>query len=276
VSLIGAKPVFVDINENNFNIDISKIKTAITVKTKAIIPVHLYGQPVDMDHLIEIANENNIKIIEDACQAHGAEYKGKKVGIFSDSGCFSFYPAKNLGAFGDGGAIVTNNEEVAEKVKLLRNYGQKVKYYHLMKGPNTRLDSIQAAILDVKLRHLEKWNKLRRENAKFYYSLLNEMKIKSPIEEKFAKHVYHLFVIRTEKRDELQKFLKKRGVSTGIHYPIPIHLQKAYSEFGNTEGSMPIAEKVSKEILSLPMYPELGKEQIGYVVDSIKSFYKNE
>ncbi len=275
ISHCSAKPVLVDCKPDVYTIDVDKIEKAITDKTKAIIPVHLYGQPADMDPILELAEKYSLAVVEDACQAHGAEYKGRKTGCLGKIGCFSFYPGKNLGAYGDGGAVVTNDEEIAERIKLLRNYGEKVKYHHSIKGFNTRLDSIQASVLNVKLKYLEEWNELRRKNAKLYSSRLDRAEILLPIEEKFAKHVYHLYVIRTKKRNELQEFLKQKGIDTGIHYPVPIHLQEAYLEFGNMQGKFPVTEKVSNEILSLPMYPELSREEIEYVADCIKSFSEN-
>ncbi len=271
ISACGAKPVFVDVDPKDYNIDVSKIKEAITDKTKAILPVHLYGQPARMDEILEIAKENDLFVIEDACQAHGAKYKGKKVGSIGDIACFSFYPGKNLGAYGDGGAVTTNNEELAEKIELLRNYGQKIKYHHIIKGTNSRLDTLQAAILDVKLKYLDKWNEKRRENAKMYTKLLKEINtIKTPFEHKDSEHVYHLYVIQCNNRDELQKYLQNKGVSTGIHYPIPIHLQDAYKEFNNK--SYRITEDLSKKILSLPMFPELKKEECLFICECIKEF----
>jgi len=232
----------------------------------------LYGQPADMDEIIKIAKKYDLKIIEDACQAHGAEYKGKKVGSLSDVGCFSFYPAKNLGAYGDGGMVVTNNEQIAERIKMLRNYGQSKKYYHDFIGYNSRLDEIQAAVLRVKLRYLDEWNDKRREHAKLYNELLENVSgIETPTEKEFVKHVYHLYVIRCKNRNELQNYLSSKGVSTGIHYPIPVHLQKAYKHLEYKEGDFPITEKYAKEILSLPMFPELTDEEIEAVVGLIRS-----
>jgi len=272
ISRNGAKPVFVDIDPETYNIDVAEIEEKITDKTKAIIPVHLYGQPADMDEIIKIAKKYDLKIIEDACQAHGAEYKGKKVGSLSDVGCFSFYPAKNLGAYGDGGMVVTNNEQIAERIKMLRNYGQSKKYYHDFIGYNSRLDEIQAAVLRVKLRYLDEWNDKRREHAKLYNELLENVSgIETPTEKEFVKHVYHLYVIRCKNRNELQNYLSSKGVSTGIHYPIPVHLQKAYKHLEYKEGDFPITEKYAKEILSLPMFPELTDEEIEAVVGLIRS-----
>lgn len=272
ISLTGAKPIFVDINSQTYNIDFQKIEEKITRKTKAIIPVHLYGQPAEMDKILTVAKKYNLKVIEDACQAHGAEYQGRRVGSFGDLAAFSFYPSKNLGAYGDGGAITTNNAELAEKIRMLRNYGQRIKYQHLVKGFNSRLDTLQAAILRVKLKYLDQWNKSRRQNAQLYNQLLVDTDVITPKEIPGANAVYHLYVIRTQKRDELVKFLSKRNISTVIHYPIPIHLQPAYQDLDYKLGDFPITEKISKEIISLPMFPELTKEEINYVVQSIKEF----
>ena len=273
ISNVGGKVVFVDINPKTYTIDVSKIKEKINEKTKAIIPVHLYGQPTDMDPIMELARKYNLKVIEDAAQAHGAEYKGKKVGSIGDVSCFSFYPGKNLGAYGDAGIVVTDNEEIAEKVKLLRNHGRITKKYeHEIEGYSSRLDNLQAAILRVKLRHLNKWNESRRENAQKYNELLNNIGgIITPYEAEYAKHVYHLYVIRTENRDKLREELKSKGMATGIHYPIPLHLQPAYNYLGYKRGDFPVTEKTSQEILSLPMFAELSGNQIGEIVQLIRN-----
>jgi dTDP-4-amino-4,6-dideoxygalactose transaminase len=270
ISLTGAKPTFVDIDTETYNMDISKIEEKITNRTKAILPVHLFGHPVDMDPLLEIANKNDLIVIEDACQAHGAEYKGKKVGALGNVGCFSFYPTKNLGAYGDGGMIITNDKEISEKILMLRNYGQTSRYVHSIKGINSRLDEMQAAILRVKLNYLDRWNEKRRENAKLYNKLLDGIDVLCPIEKNYAKHVYYLYVIRSKKRDELQRLLETRSITTLIHYPIPVHLQEAYEDLNVHRGTLPITEKIANEIISLPLYPELRKDQIEKVVDSIK------
>ena len=268
----GAKPVFVDIDEKTYNIDPSKLEEKITKETKAIIPVHLYGQPADMEEINQIADKYNLIVIEDACQAHNSEYKNKKIPI-SETGCFSFYPGKNLGAYGEGGIIVTDNKEIAEKTRLLRDHGQREKYVHDIIGFNSRMEGIQGAILNVKLKHLDKWTEKRRDKAKVYNELLYGV-VETPIEKNDRKHVYHLYVTRTRNRERLIEFLKKRGISTSLHYPIPIHLQKAFSYLNYAKGSFPITEKYADEILSLPIYPELNEEQIKYVCDSIKEFYK--
>ncbi len=276
ITHVGGKIVFVDIDHKTYTIDVSKIEEKISNKTRAIIPVHLYGQPVDMGPIIELAKKYRLKIIEDAAQAHGAEYKGKKIGSIGDMGCFSFYPGKNLGAYGDAGIVVTNNEEIAEKIKLLRNHGRiNKKYEHDIEGVSSRLDNLQAAILRVKLRHLNKWNNVRRSNAKKYSKLLSDIYgIIPPYEADYAKHVYHLYVIRTEERDKLRENLKSNGIATGIHYPIPLHLQPAYKYLGHRYGNFPITEECSQKILSLPMYAELSENQIMEICYGVKNFYK--
>lgn len=269
----GAKLVFVDIEEKTMLIDPKKIEEKITSKTKAIIPVHLYGQICDMDSIIKIAKKHNLIIIEDAAQAIGAEYKGKKLPI-SDTATLSFFPAKNLGCYGDGGAVITNDKEIAEKVSKLRDHGRINKYESDMIGYGERLDALQAAILDVKLKHLKEWTKKRRENAHKYNDLLKEINnIKTPLEEKDSKHVYYLYEIRTNKRDELMGSLKEKDIAAGIHYPIPLHLQPALKFLGYKQGDFPVTEKAAKEILSLPIYPELTNEQINFIVEKIKSFF---
>jgi len=266
----GAKPRFVDIGED-YLIDVKKIEKAINENTKAIIPVHLFGQACDMDPIIKISERYNLAIIEDCCQAHGAEYKGKRVPI-SDIGCFSFYPSKNLGGFGDGGMILTDYESLYNKLKMMRNYGQSDKYHAESQGQNTRLDELQAAILRTKLRYLNGWNEKRRKYASLYSSLLKDTKIDTPIENKGKNHIYHLYVIRSKERDKLQEYLKSKGIGTAIHYPIPLHLQKAYKYLGYKEGDFPLSEKYQKEILSLPIYPELTEEEIKEVIKTVKDF----
>jgi dTDP-4-amino-4,6-dideoxygalactose transaminase len=278
ITHVGGKIVFVDIDPKTYTIDVSKIEEKINEKTKAIIPVHLYGQPANMDPIIELAKKYNLKVIEDAAQAHGAEYKGKKVGSIGDVACFSFYPGKNLGAYGDAGMIMTNNEEISKKLKLLRNHGRITKKYeHEIEGYSSRLDNLQAAILRVKLKYLNQWNGRRRKNARKYNELLNNIGgIITPYEADYAKHVYHLYVIRTEKgRDKLRKELKSKGIATGIHYPIPLHLQPAYNYLGCKSGDFPVTEKCSHEILSLPMFAELNDEQILKIVEMINCSYSN-
>jgi dTDP-4-amino-4,6-dideoxygalactose transaminase len=254
----GAKPVFVDIEPNTYVMNVPKIETKISNRTRAIIPVHLYGHPVDMDPLMEIAEKHDLYVIEDACQAHGAEYKGNRVGSIGDVGCFSFYPTKNLGAYGDGGMAVTNDKELAENLGKSRNYGQSKKYYHDFIGVNSRLDEMQAAVLRVKLKYLDEWNEKRRKIAKLYNEILGNTEVTVPIEREYAKHVYHLYAVRRKKRDKLKQYLLKNGIQTLIHYPIPVHRQKAYP----SSNRLPTTERICKEILSLPMYPFLKEEEI--------------
>ncbi|MCX6355727.1 MAG: DegT/DnrJ/EryC1/StrS family aminotransferase [Candidatus Aureabacteria bacterium] len=273
VSMVGARPVFVDTDPDTYNLSAGHVEKALTPRTRAVIPVHLYGQAVDMDPLKRLARERGFAIVEDACQAHGAEYNGVRVGGFGDIGCFSFYPGKNLGAFGDGGMVVTGNEKLAEKVAVLRNVGRRGKYEHLVKGHNSRLDNIQAAILLVKLKHLRQWNDARRQWAKLYGKMFTGLPLVCPRELESVRHVYHLYVIRVKERDALADHLHRKGIATGVHYPIPIHLQQAYKELGHKKGDFPVAEQVAGEILSLPMYPELGEDGVAAVVDAVRSFY---
>lgn len=272
ISMSGAKPVFVDVDLESYNIDVSKIEAAITPRTKAIMPVHLYGQPVDLDPILQIADRHGLVVIEDACQAHGAEYRGKKVGALGHVGCFSFYPGKNLGAYGDGGMVVTNDAQVANQIRLLKNHGQSEKNVHSREGFNYRLDGIQAAILDVKLKHLEDWTERRRRNAHLYNELLKGLDVITPTEKEFAKHVFHLYIIRIRHRDTLAEHLRARGVAVMFHYPITLHLQKAYAHLGYQRGAFPVAEQCAAEVLSLPMFAELTEEQIHHVVKGIKEF----
>jgi len=274
ISHIGAKPVFVDIDEKTYCIDSEKIKEKITSKTKAIIPVHLFGQSADMSPILEIAKKQNLKVIEDAAQAHNALYKNKKVGSLGDIGCFSFYPGKNLGAYGEAGAVCTNDADIAKKLILLRQHGELVRYYHDTIGDNCRMEGLQGAVLGVKIKYIEEWTEKRRKNAGFYNELMEKFDAVLPYEADYGKHVYHIYGIRVKNRDALRDFLGKKGIATGIHYPIPLHLQKAYSFMGIKKGSFPVSEKVADEILSLPMYPELSEEQIGHITDSIKEFFK--
>lgn len=274
ISQTGARPTFVDIDPDTCNIDPLKIEVAITSRSKAIIPVHLYGQPADMDAILDIAERHGLVVVEDACQAHGALYKGKKAGALGLAGCFSFYPGKNLGAFGEGGAVVTQDEKIARKIKMIRDHGQSQKYYHDMEGYNGRLDAIQAGVLRLKLKRLSNWNESRHKNASYYNERLSDIpEIKLPVEADFAKSVYHLYVIHTDHRDDLQKFLAEKGIATGLHYPRPLHLQKAYKHMGHNEGSFPVSENSAQRLLSLPMFAELTTDQIDYVADQIKTFF---
>ncbi len=272
ISSAGATPVLVDIHPDTYNIDVEKIEEVITDRTKAIMPVHLYGQPADMDAINRIAKKHKLLVIEDACQAHGAKYKGKPAGSMGDAAAFSFYPGKNLGAYGDGGMVVTNNTKVADGLRLLRDYGQKEKYHHLIKGYNRRLDTLQAAVLRTKLGYLNEWNESRRKNAFKYNELLQDSRAKLPVDADFAGSVYHLYVIRVQNRDEMLSYLHGKGVSAGIHYPIPIHLQTAYNDLGYQKGDFPVTEQFADEILSLPMFPELSEDQINYVAKTLKDY----
>jgi dTDP-4-amino-4,6-dideoxygalactose transaminase len=271
IVLAGARPVFVDIDADTYNIDTSQIEGAISPRTRAILPVHLYGHPADMGPVLELAEAYKLKVIEDACQSHGAEYKGRRTGSLGDAGCFSFYFTKNLGAYGEAGMITTSDPDIAERCRMLRDHGQTVKYYHRLVGVNGRLDEIQAAVLRVKLPHLDYWNENRRSLAKAYESLLPSSVI-TPVEVPWAKHVYYAYVIRTANRDELQAWLTTKDIGTGVHFPVPIHLQEAYSEFDYANTRLPVTEKATKEIISLPMYPELSTEQINYICDCIREF----
>jgi dTDP-4-amino-4,6-dideoxygalactose transaminase len=248
------------------------LAAAITERTKAIIPVHLYGQPADMDPIMEIANSYELIVIEDACQAHGARYKERRVGTIGHAAAFSFYPAKNLGAFGDGGIITTNDPEIAHKILLLRNYGQEEKNVHLITGYNKRLDALQAAILGSKLKYIDQWNAQRYQNARAYTERLNSQPVITPHIAHYANHVFHLYVIQLEHRDELREYLASKNIGTGIHYPIPIHLQTAFEHLGYEQGSFPICEAFTECIVSLPMFPELSLEQIDRVCDHIIKF----
>jgi dTDP-4-amino-4,6-dideoxygalactose transaminase len=274
ISVTGAKPVFVDIDGQTFNMRADLLEKAITPRTKAIIPVHLYGQMVDMDPVMEIARSHDLFVIEDACQAQGARYKGRVAGSIGDAGCFSFYPGKNLGAYGEAGAVVTNNSDLVEKINVLRDHGQSEKHSHSVIGWNARMDGFQGAILKVKLRCLSAWNEARRANAKRYSERLMPVKeVKTPSEADYAEHVFHVYSIRVENRDELMKALCEEEIQCGIHYPVPIHLQEAYGFLELGAGSFPRAEEVVGQIVSLPMYPELTGDQIDYVAETIRSFY---
>jgi len=272
IKAVGATPIFVDIDEY-YHLDPDKTEKKITLKTKAILPVHLYGQAVDIEKIKKIAKKHRLYLIEDAAQAHGAEYNGQKVGTFGDLGCFSFYPTKNLGAFGDGGAIVTDSKDLYEKCKMIRNYGQKNRYEHEVYGLNSRLDEIQAAILSVEIKYLDKFNQKRNEQAKLYFKLLKGVKeIKLPKTRENANHVYYLFVIEAERRNELMNFLRKNNIPTLVHYPIPIHKQRCFSEFNNLK-LLVLENKVNK-ILSLPIHPFLKNKDIIYISQKIIEFYE--
>jgi perosamine synthetase len=269
----GAKPIFVDINLQTYTIPHSEVKRKVSKRTKAIIPVHLYGHPTDMDPIMEIAEENNMLVVEDACQAHGAEYKKQKVGGIGHLACFSFYPSKNMTVCGDGGIITTNNEEIAEKIRLLRNHGRNEKYIHKIIGYNLRFNEIQAAIGIKQLEKLPSWNETRHKIAQTYNKALNDV-VTVPIEASWAKRVYHMYVIRTKKRDNLREFLKKNGISTGIHYPIPIHRQPAIIEALGEQPSLKNSEIAAESVLSLPLHPQLEMKSIEYVTSKIRQFFQ--
>jgi dTDP-4-amino-4,6-dideoxygalactose transaminase len=275
ISLCGAVPVFVDVDLTTYTMDPALLEESITSKTKAVVPVHLYGQTADMDPILAVARKYELFIVEDACQAHGAMYKGQKAGSMGDVGCFSFYPGKNLGAYGEAGLVVTDNPDIADRVRILRDHGQNEKYYHALLGWNARMDGFQGAILSVKLKYLEQWNEARRAHAQIYNELLaGEEVLILPLEMDYATHVYHIFALRLPKRDALLEALKHKNIFCGIHYPVPIHLQEAYRFLQYEEGSFPIVEKCAREVLSLPMFPELQTEQIEKVAVEIQSFIR--
>lgn len=271
ISFCGAVPVFADINERTYTLDPAAIERAVTPRTKAIIPVHLFGQTAAMDSIIDIAQQHNLHVIEDACQAHGAEYRGLRAGTIGDMGCFSFYPGKNLGAYGEAGAVITNNTNLAEKMAILRDHGQTQKYYHRDIGWNARMDGFQGAVLKLKLKHLSSWNNSRRKVASRYKNLLCDTgNLILPYEADSCKHVFHVFAVRVKNRDNIIKKMAEKEITCGVHYPIPIHLQEAYRNLNNNSIIFPVAEKCAQELLSLPMYPELREEQIDYVANSLK------
>lgn len=273
---VGAKPIFVDVDTRTYNIDVNLIEKKITKKTKAIIPVHLCGQPAEMNQIMKLTKKYKLSLIEDACQSHGADYKNKRTGTFGQIAAFSFYPGKNLGAYGDGGAITTNSAKLAEKVKRLREYGSITKYLHNILGFNSRLDALQSAILKIKLKHLPVWNKKRQKAALYYNRKFNtELPfIVTPVIEQHTTSVFHLYIIQTPKRNKLMAYLKSKGIQTGIHYPLPLHLQKSLRYLGYKKGDFPVAEKLSNQILSIPLYPELTFKQQDYIVKSITSFFR--
>ncbi|MBI5180814.1 MAG: DegT/DnrJ/EryC1/StrS family aminotransferase [Nitrospirae bacterium] len=270
ITYTGARPVFVDIDEKTLNIDVKKIEKAITKNTKAILPVHLFGLSADMEKIKGLADEYKLKIIEDCAQSFGAEYKGKKTGAIGYAGCFSFFPSKNLGCYGDGGMVIMNDDNMSEKIRMLRNHGQKVRYYHSVIGYNSRLDEIQAGILRVKLKRIDEYNKKRRENARLYTEKLKGVNIIAPSEPDGYYHVFHQYSVRTSKRDSIQNGLTKAGIASAIYYPVPLHLQESYKELGYKKGDFPVSEAAASDIISLPMYPELTAEQIDEVCKTIK------
>ncbi|MBN1803946.1 MAG: DegT/DnrJ/EryC1/StrS family aminotransferase [Sedimentisphaerales bacterium] len=273
ITRLGARPVFADVNPDSFNIDPSAIEQKITKKTRAIIPVHLFGQLADMKKITEIAKRHNLFVIEDAAQAIGAGQSGIKAGNFGDCGCFSFYPTKNLGGFGDGGLVTTNTEELAQKIKTLRDHGQNPRYFYKVIGGNFRLDGIQGAVLNVKLRYLEGWNEKRRQNAALYNSLLKDSPVKIPVISENNVCIYHQYTITAPQRDELKQFLADNNIGSAIFYPKPLHLQDCFSELGYKPGDLPIAEQLCREVLSLPIYSELEQDQIEYIAKTILDFY---
>ncbi len=300
ISAVGGTPVFVDVNKDTFNIDTTKIEEKITSKTKAIMPVHIFGQSADMDEINEIAKKHNLKVIEDACQAIGGKYKGRKIGTLGDVACFSFFPTKNLGCAGDGGMIVTDNDEIATIARALRTHGsgengQKaynllnnieeevqiaegandtvynpLKYYNYLIGYNTRLDAIQAAILDVKIKEIDNWNAKRRDIVKVYNEALQNNDLVTPVVKDYNEHVYHMYILQSENREEVIQKLKEAGIATGVYYPVPLHLQKVYKNLGYKEGDMPVAEYLSHRTFAIPVYPELTEEQVKYIISKIK------
>ncbi len=276
ISYTGATPVFVDIDPKTYTLNPALLEKAITRRTRAVIPVHIFGQVADMDPIMEIAKKRSIAVIEDACQAHGAEYKGRRAGSLAAAGCFSFYPGKNLGAYGEGGAVTTDDDEAAAKMRVLRDHGQSKKYYHSVIGWNARLDGIQGAILDVKLKYLDRWNAARRAVAERYAKLLSGIQdLALPVEAPYAKHVYHVYAVRVPGRDKLLKELESKGMHCGIHYPVPVHLQEAYGSLGLKRGSFPVAEDAADGFLSLPMDPSLDEEMTSYVGTTIKESMKS-
>jgi dTDP-4-amino-4,6-dideoxygalactose transaminase len=270
IMAVGARPVFVDMDAATYGIDVGAIDAAITSRTKAIVPVHLYGQPVDLDGVMAVARRHNLVVIEDAAQAHGARYKGRRAGSIGHAAAFSFYPSKNLGALGDGGMITTSDDRAAARLRLLHNYGQRVKYYHSIPGTNSRLDTLQAAVLSLKLPHLDGWNAARRTHADAYTARL-QGHVTTPVASNDVEHIYHLFVIQTPERSALEQRLKARQIQTGIHYPVPAHLQEASAPLGYKAGDFPVTEAAAPRLLSLPMFAELSESQIDYVADAVRA-----
>ncbi|MBZ5631000.1 MAG: DegT/DnrJ/EryC1/StrS family aminotransferase [Acidobacteriia bacterium] len=269
ISAVGAKPVFVDVDPVSYNMDPVLAEKAITPRTRALLPVHLYGQCADLDALADIARRRNLHLVEDACQAHGSEYKGRKAGTMGVAGCFSFYPGKNLGALGEGGAVSTSDAALAQKMRMLRDHGSLRKYEHAIPGYNFRLEGMQGGFLRVKLPHLDGWNEQRREVAALYSSKLKDSGIVAPKEMPYGKHIYHLYVVQVDNRDSVQRDLGANGVATGLHYPVPLHLQQAYKDLGYREGDFPVSEKLARRILSLPIYPGLSTDAAEYVVSKL-------
>jgi len=275
VTYTGARPVLVDIDPRSFTMDPAAVEAAITPRTKVILPVHLYGQSADMDPIMEVARRHGLVVIEDAAQAHGAQYKGRPVGSIGDMGCFSFYPGKNLGAYGEGGAVTTSNPEYARTIRMLRDWGQDRKYHHQLRGFNYRMEGFQGAILRVKLRHLERWTEARRKVVNLYNELLADSGVETPSEMPWGRHVYHVYTLRTDDRDGLQASLLTEGIQTGIHYPVPVHLQPAYADLGYGRGAFPHAEAAAEQVLSLPLYPELSSQAVAEVARAVKKAVAN-
>jgi dTDP-4-amino-4,6-dideoxygalactose transaminase len=270
ISHCGAKPVFADIDPETYTLNPAAVAKAVTPRTKAVIPVHLYGHPAAMDPINEIARAHNLKVLEDAAQAHGAEYKGQRSGTLGEAAAFSFFPGKNLGAYGDGGALVTNDEAIASRARLLANHGREAKYEHKLVGFNYRLDALQAAVLEVKLKHLEAWTERRRQLAAYYDQLLTKAGIAPPKQASWARHVYHLYVVGVKNRDKVMEKMQTEGVSCGVHYPLPLHLQPAYADLGYHKGAFPATEAAAAEVLSLPIYPEMTEDMVKTVVDLLR------
>jgi len=270
ITYCGAKPVFVDVDERTYTMDPRALPNVLTSRTKAIVPVHLFGQTADMDPILKFACQHGLVVVEDAAQAHGAEYKNRRAGSMGEIGCFSFYPGKNLGALGEAGAIVTNDLELADKIRVLRDHGQTRKYHHAVVGWNCRMDAIQGACLAIKLRYLDRGNELRRTHAARYNSAFKEVEeIIPPLEAAHARHVYHVYAIRLRERDEVIRQLERKGIGCGVHYPIPVHLQQAYASLGHQRGAFPVSEQIAHEFLSLPMFPELTERQIDFVIETV-------
>ncbi len=276
IGYTGAKTVLVDVDPETFNLDPAKLEQAITPRTKVIMPVHLYGRMAPIDQIVAIARKHNLLVIEDACQAHGATFKGKRAGSFGDMACFSFYPGKNLGAYGEGGLVTTSSSEFAERIRILRDWGAKERYHHDVRGYNFRLEGIQGAVLRVKLRHLEKWTESRISRGRLYASLLKDLPVRTTREEAEYRNVYHILPIFTPLRNELRSYLQERGISTNIHYPIPVHLQKGYQDLGYKKGDLPVSEILAQEELSLPMYAELSDAQVNEVCQAVQSFFSGK
>jgi dTDP-4-amino-4,6-dideoxygalactose transaminase len=272
IELTGARPVFVDIDPASYTMDVSQVEERIGPATKVIVPVHLYGQMADMEPILSIARQRGLKVVEDAAQAHGAEYQGDKAGSLGDVGCFSFYPTKNLGAYGDGGLVVTSDPALAEKLSLLRQYGWAERYVSSSRGLNSRLDELQAAILRVKLKHLDQWNTARRRHAALYDGLLEDAEVVTPVQMAYGRHCYHIYAVRSEHRDELKGFLRERGVGALVHYPVPVHLQEAYLDLGLGPGALPVSEQCAEQVLTLPVAPEVSEDQVRQVCHLVREW----